>query len=167
MRTTAGHLRSSSAPQQPGSLWTLMHAVTQSGGVFLFPFNVPSIFLIPIPFRPIVFRPIVHSDPFHSNPMYSIPFRPFLFHHFGTLPFHSGTLPFHSNILPLHIPRYDYLEFTPEGENVKVKCDGEVGQNRWPTHLEFKGQRLQFIFYSDGSNNEWGYKFTVSLHLGE
>lgn len=59
------------------------------------------------------------------------------------------------------IPRYDYLEFTDESGE-KYKCDGEVGKERWPTHLDFKGQKLHFKFYSDSSNNEWGYKFTVS-----
>lgn len=30
--------------------------------------------------------------------------------------------------------------------------------------VNFKaGNRLLFNFHSDGSNNEWGYKFTVSL----
>ena len=28
---------------------------------------------------------------------------------------------------------------------------------------EFPGSKLHFCFHSDGSNNEWGYKFTVSL----
>ena len=82
----------------------------------------------------------------------------------GVLPF-DVLLSFIHSIPSIFIPyllRYDYLEFTPEGEE-KVKCDGEVGQSRWPSFLEFKGQRLQFTFYSDGSNNEWGYKFTVSL----
>lgn len=31
-------------------------------------------------------------------------------------------------------------------------------------NVNFKaGNRLLFNFHSDGSNNEWGYKFTVSL----
>lgn len=53
------------------------------------------------------------------------------------------------------------MEFTDESGE-KYKCDGEVGKERWPTHLDFKGQKLHFKFYSDSSNNEWGYKFTVS-----
>lgn len=28
---------------------------------------------------------------------------------------------------------------------------------------EFPGPKLQFAFHSDGSNNEWGYLFTVSI----
>ena len=57
--------------------------------------------------------------------------------------------------------RYDYLEFTDAG-GAKHKFDGEVGSERWPKRVEFKGQRLHLYFYSDSSNNEWGYKFTVS-----
>lgn len=57
--------------------------------------------------------------------------------------------------------RYDYLEFT-DASGAKTKYDGEVGSERWPKRVEFKGQRLHMHFYSDASNNEWGYKFTVS-----
>ena len=57
--------------------------------------------------------------------------------------------------------RYDYLEFT-DACGAKRKFDGEVGSERWPNRVEFKGQRLHLHFYSDSSNNEWGYKFTVS-----
>ena len=57
--------------------------------------------------------------------------------------------------------RYDYLEFTDSGSR-KQRFDGEVSGDRWPKKAEFKGQKLHFVFYSDGSNNEWGYKFTVS-----
>ena len=58
-------------------------------------------------------------------------------------------------------PRYDYLEFT-DAVGAKRKFDGEVNSERWPRRVEFKGQRLHMYFYSDSSNNEWGYKFTVS-----
>ena len=61
-----------------------------------------------------------------------------------------------------HTPfRYDYLEFT-DSQGVKTKFDGEYGSSRWAKRMEFKGQKLGFRFHSDGSNNEWGYKFTVS-----
>ena len=57
--------------------------------------------------------------------------------------------------------RYDYLEFVDE-HGQKTKYDGKVGMERWATRDEFKGSVLHFSFYSDSSNNEWGYKFTVS-----
>ena len=57
--------------------------------------------------------------------------------------------------------RYDYLEFT-DAAGAKSKYDGEVGSERWPRRVEFKGQRLHMHFFSDTSNNECGYKFTVS-----
>ena len=62
--------------------------------------------------------------------------------------------------------RYDYLEFT-DASGAKSKYDGEVGSERWPKRVEFKGQRLHMHFYSDSSNNEWGYKFTVSGNILE
>ncbi len=42
-----------------------------------------------------------------------------------------------------------------------TKFDGECGSERWAKRAEFFGQRLSYRFHSDGSNNEWGYKFTV------
>ena len=57
--------------------------------------------------------------------------------------------------------RYDYLQFVDENGDKKT-FDGVLGDGRWPAKAEFKGSKLHFTFYSDGSNNEWGYKFTVS-----
>ena len=58
--------------------------------------------------------------------------------------------------------RYDYLEFT-DINGIKARCDGKYGSESWPASLSIKaGVRLQFLFHSDGSNNEWGYKFKVS-----
>ncbi|XP_065066167.1 zinc finger ZZ-type and EF-hand domain-containing protein 1-like isoform X1 [Rhopilema esculentum] len=58
--------------------------------------------------------------------------------------------------------RYDYLEFT-DSKDQKRKFDQKVGTSEWPQVVEFKaGQKLHFLFHSDGSNNEWGYKFKVS-----
>lgn len=57
--------------------------------------------------------------------------------------------------------RYDYLEF--DSGSRKQRFDGEIGGDRWAKTAEFKGQKLRFQFHSDGSNNEWGYKFTVCV----
>ncbi|XP_078081314.1 zinc finger ZZ-type and EF-hand domain-containing protein 1 isoform X6 [Mustelus asterias] len=60
--------------------------------------------------------------------------------------------------------RYDYLEFT-DSRGVKVRYDGKVGTEKWPTSVTFKsGPRLQFLFHSDNCNNEWGYKFMVKAY---
>uniref|UniRef100_UPI00398EF9C9 zinc finger ZZ-type and EF-hand domain-containing protein 1 isoform X2 n=1 Tax=Pristiophorus japonicus TaxID=55135 RepID=UPI00398EF9C9 len=60
--------------------------------------------------------------------------------------------------------RYDYLEFT-DSRGVKVRYDGKVGIEKWPTLVTFKsGPRLQFLFHSDNCNNEWGYKFMVKAY---
>ncbi|XP_073246845.1 zinc finger ZZ-type and EF-hand domain-containing protein 1-like isoform X1 [Porites lutea] len=58
--------------------------------------------------------------------------------------------------------RYDYLEFTDSNGN-KKRFDQKVDTDKWPKSVNFKaGNRLLFNFHSDGSNNEWGYKFTVT-----
>ncbi|TRY99292.1 hypothetical protein DNTS_003987 [Danionella cerebrum] len=58
--------------------------------------------------------------------------------------------------------RYDYLEFT-DARGGKVRYDMKVGSEKWPKKVTFKaGPQLQFLFHSDSSNNEWGYKFTVT-----
>ncbi|KAM6163683.1 zinc finger ZZ-type and EF-hand domain-containing protein 1 [Rhynchocyon petersi] len=60
--------------------------------------------------------------------------------------------------------RYDYLEFT-DARGGKIRYDTKVGTDRWPKKVTFKaGPRLQFLFHSDSSNNEWGYKFTVTAY---
>lgn len=87
------------------------------------------------------------------------------------------------------IHRYDYLEFT-DSRGGKVRYDMKVGSEKWPkvcaslpslfrvvvkvlkktTTLSFflqkvtfdAGPQLQFLFHSDSSNNEWGYKFTAT-----
>lgn len=61
--------------------------------------------------------------------------------------------------------RYDYLEFIDEAGD-KTRYDGKVGDDRWSSRVEFKGSKVRFSFHSDGSNNEWGYKFTVSSGCG-
>ncbi|CAJ0924446.1 unnamed protein product [Ranitomeya imitator] len=58
--------------------------------------------------------------------------------------------------------RYDYLEFT-DARGGKVRYDHKVGTDKWPKKVTFKaGPQLQFLFFSDSSNNEWGFKFTVT-----
>ncbi|KAK3717323.1 hypothetical protein QZH41_011553, partial [Actinostola sp. cb2023] len=58
--------------------------------------------------------------------------------------------------------KYDYLEFTDSNGN-KRRFDQKVGTDKWPLKIHFKaGDRLLFYFHSDGSNSEWGYKFTVT-----
>uniref|UniRef100_A0A6J0V4H1 Zinc finger ZZ-type and EF-hand domain-containing protein 1 isoform X1 n=1 Tax=Pogona vitticeps TaxID=103695 RepID=A0A6J0V4H1_9SAUR len=60
--------------------------------------------------------------------------------------------------------RYDYLEFT-DAKGAKTRYDTKVGTDKWPKKVTFKaGLRLQFLFHSDSSNNEWGYKFTVTAY---
>ncbi|OCT92341.1 zinc finger ZZ-type and EF-hand domain-containing protein 1 [Xenopus laevis] len=60
--------------------------------------------------------------------------------------------------------RYDYLEFT-DARGGKVRYDHKVGSDQWPKKVTFKaGPQLQFLFFSDSSNNEWGYKFTVTAY---
>ncbi|KAM8835522.1 zinc finger ZZ-type and EF-hand domain-containing protein 1 isoform 1-T1 [Synchiropus picturatus] len=58
--------------------------------------------------------------------------------------------------------RYDYLEFT-DSRGGKVRYDKKVGTEKWPKKVTFDaGPQLQFLFHSDSSNNEWGYKFSVT-----
>ena len=58
--------------------------------------------------------------------------------------------------------RYDFLEFT-DSRGVKMHYDHKVNTDKWPAVVTFKGgHRLQFLFHSDSSNSEWGYKFKVS-----
>ncbi|XP_061461345.1 zinc finger ZZ-type and EF-hand domain-containing protein 1 isoform X2 [Rhineura floridana] len=60
--------------------------------------------------------------------------------------------------------RYDYLEFT-DARGGKTRYDTKVGTDKWPEKVTFKaGPRLQFLFHSDSSNNEWGYKFSVTAY---
>ncbi|XP_063313499.1 zinc finger ZZ-type and EF-hand domain-containing protein 1 isoform X2 [Pelobates fuscus] len=60
--------------------------------------------------------------------------------------------------------RYDYLEFT-DARGGKVRYDHKVDTEKWPKKVTFKaGPQLQFEFFSDSSNNEWGYKFTVTAY---
>ncbi|XP_033924712.1 zinc finger ZZ-type and EF-hand domain-containing protein 1 [Melopsittacus undulatus] len=60
--------------------------------------------------------------------------------------------------------RYDYLEFT-DARGAKTRYDTKVGTDKWPQKVTFKaGPRLQFLFHSDSSNNEWGYKFSVTAY---
>ncbi|XP_072475032.1 zinc finger ZZ-type and EF-hand domain-containing protein 1 isoform X2 [Notamacropus eugenii] len=60
--------------------------------------------------------------------------------------------------------RYDYLEFT-DSRGLKTRYDTKVGTDKWPKKVTFKvGPQLHFLFHSDSSNNEWGYKFTVTAY---
>jgi len=59
------------------------------------------------------------------------------------------------------LSRYDYLEFTDAAGN-KTRFDHKVNTDKWPLTKVFSpGPRLHFLFHSDSSNNEWGYKFRV------
>ncbi|XP_074046652.1 zinc finger ZZ-type and EF-hand domain-containing protein 1 isoform X2 [Macrotis lagotis] len=60
--------------------------------------------------------------------------------------------------------RYDYLEFT-DARGLKTRYDTRVGTDKWPKKVTFKaGPQLHFLFHSDSSNNEWGYRFTVTAY---
>ncbi|XP_053310913.1 zinc finger ZZ-type and EF-hand domain-containing protein 1 isoform X2 [Spea bombifrons] len=60
--------------------------------------------------------------------------------------------------------RYDYLEFI-DARGGKIRYDHKVDTEKWPKKVTFKsGPQLQFEFFSDSSNNEWGYKFTVTAY---
>nr|XP_033777379.1 zinc finger ZZ-type and EF-hand domain-containing protein 1 isoform X2 [Geotrypetes seraphini] len=60
--------------------------------------------------------------------------------------------------------RFDYLEFM-DARGVKIRYDTKVGTEKWPKKVTFKGgPRLQFLFHSDNSYNEWGYKFSVAAY---
>ena len=61
--------------------------------------------------------------------------------------------------------RYDYLVFS-DSQGKETKYDGKVGMDRWPLRDDFKGSEVDFTFFSDGSNNAWGYKFAVSYGCG-
>ena len=61
----------------------------------------------------------------------------------------------------LTLSRYDYLEFTDVAGN-KTRFDHKVNTDKWPLSKVFSaGPQLHFLFHSDSSNNEWGYKFRV------
>jgi hypothetical protein len=53
---------------------------------------------------------------------------------------------------------YDYLQFAKDKDYQAEIC--KLSGSTW-TNFEFEGDTLYFKFHSDGSNNEWGYKFTV------
>ncbi|XP_071105472.1 zinc finger ZZ-type and EF-hand domain-containing protein 1-like isoform X1 [Haliotis cracherodii] len=57
--------------------------------------------------------------------------------------------------------RYDYLEFT-DAKGLKMKFDQKVGTPKWQKQVVFSGPHLHFLFRSDSSNTEWGYKFLVT-----
>ncbi|CAL1538237.1 unnamed protein product [Lymnaea stagnalis] len=57
--------------------------------------------------------------------------------------------------------RYDYLEFT-DAKGLKLRFDQKVGSLKWPKKVTFSGPYVGFLFHSDSSNTEWGYKFTVT-----
>ncbi|KAH9489895.1 Zinc finger ZZ-type and EF-hand domain-containing protein 1 [Bulinus truncatus] len=57
--------------------------------------------------------------------------------------------------------RYDYLEFT-DAKGLKLRFDQKVGTSKWPKKVTFSGPYVGFLFHSDSSNTEWGYKFTVT-----
>ncbi|XP_044141120.1 zinc finger ZZ-type and EF-hand domain-containing protein 1 isoform X2 [Bufo gargarizans] len=60
--------------------------------------------------------------------------------------------------------RCDYLEFT-DARGGKVRYDHKVGTDKWPKKVTFKaGPQLHFLFFSDNSNSEWGFKFTVTAY---
>uniref|UniRef100_K1PFX0 Zinc finger ZZ-type and EF-hand domain-containing protein 1 n=1 Tax=Magallana gigas TaxID=29159 RepID=K1PFX0_MAGGI len=57
--------------------------------------------------------------------------------------------------------RYDYLAFN-DAKGVQMKFDQKVGTSKWPKQVNFSGPHLHFLFHSDSSNTEWGYKFKVT-----
>lgn len=63
--------------------------------------------------------------------------------------------------LSVYLLRYDYLAFN-DAKGVQMKFDQKVGTSKWPKQVNFSGPHLHFLFHSDSSNTEWGYKFKVS-----
>ena len=62
---------------------------------------------------------------------------------------------------------YDYLQIYEDPDKqhpILEKYTGRDGTENWPTEpIVVKGRNtLYFHFYSDGSNNDWGFKCTVS-----
>ncbi|KAK3090627.1 hypothetical protein FSP39_013259 [Pinctada imbricata] len=57
--------------------------------------------------------------------------------------------------------RYDYLVFT-DAKGMQMRFDQKVGTSKWPKQVTFSGPHLHFLFHSDSSNTEWGYKFKVT-----
>ncbi|XP_061181596.1 zinc finger ZZ-type and EF-hand domain-containing protein 1-like [Saccostrea echinata] len=57
--------------------------------------------------------------------------------------------------------RYDYLTFN-DAKGVQMRFDQKVGTSKWPKQVNFSGPHLHFLFHSDSSNTEWGYKFKVT-----
>lgn len=57
--------------------------------------------------------------------------------------------------------RYDYLVFT-DAKGLQMRFDQKVGTPKWPRQINFSGPHLHFLFHSDSSNTEWGYKFKVT-----
>lgn len=60
--------------------------------------------------------------------------------------------------------QYDYLEFT-DSAGTRTKYDNQVDTELWPLRVDFQGSKLNFLFRSDQSNNDWGYKFVVCIQL--
>ncbi|KAL0221363.1 hypothetical protein RCL1_001217 [Eukaryota sp. TZLM3-RCL] len=59
----------------------------------------------------------------------------------------------------------DYLEFFEKPGNdatVIFKATGRRGTEKWKEKVSIKGDTVYFRFKSDGSVNDWGYKFTVT-----
>lgn len=59
--------------------------------------------------------------------------------------------------------RYDTLEFL-DSMGHKQTFDDSVGSTRWPKTARFSGPKVNFQFRSDGSNNDWGYKFILKAY---
>ena len=57
---------------------------------------------------------------------------------------------------------YDWLQFAKDKDYQAEIC--KLSGSTW-TNFEFDGDTLYFKFHSDGSNNEWGYKFTVTTSV--
>ena len=57
---------------------------------------------------------------------------------------------------------YDYLQFAKDegASEVLYKHTGST----WP-NFEFEGSTVYTLFHSDGSNNDWGYKYTVEAYI--
>lgn len=43
-----------------------------------------------------------------------------------------------------------------------MRFDQKVGTQKWPKQIQFIGPHIHFLFHSDSSNTEWGYKFKVT-----
>lgn len=59
---------------------------------------------------------------------------------------------------------YDYLAFYGDKERTRElkRCTGRDESANWPAEFRLDTDRVYMHFHSDGSNNDWGFRLTVS-----